>query len=66
VSDASVSTRRVRGPVEAPERILSWRRPILSWALGALAGVAVAVLGEPELSVLAGWIVASGVLLSWV
>jgi uncharacterized membrane protein len=50
----------------APQRILSVRRALLSLVVGAGVGAGVAVLGAPELSLLAGWIVAAGVALTWV
>src|SRR4051794_1976718 len=53
-------------PGAEPQRLLSWRRLLLSLGLGAVAGAAVAVLGAPELAVLGGWTVAAGVLLFWV
>jgi uncharacterized membrane protein len=54
------------GPGAEPQRLLSWRRLLLSLWLGTVAGVVVAVLGAPELAVLAAWTVAAGVLLFWV
>jgi uncharacterized membrane protein len=41
------------------ERIISWRRLLVSLATGLAAAVAVALLVDPELSVLVGWIVAA-------
>jgi uncharacterized membrane protein len=51
---------------ERAQRLLSWRRLLFSLALGVVAGVAAVQLGFPEVSVLVGWIVASGTLLTWV
>ncbi|MCW2741506.1 MAG: hypothetical protein JWR45_1928 [Blastococcus sp.] len=63
---ARAPTGRSGGQDVAPQRLLSWRRLLLSLALGAVAGVAVAVLRVPELAVLAAWTVAAGALLFWV
>jgi len=63
---ARVPTVPSGGPGPEPQRLLSWRRLLLSLGLGAVAGVALAVLGAPELAVLGGWTVAAGVLLFWV
>jgi uncharacterized membrane protein len=49
-----------------PERLLSWRRLLLSLAAGAVVGAGMASVGVPELSVLVGWIAAAAMLLSWV
>jgi uncharacterized membrane protein len=59
-------TGRSGGPDVEPQRLLSWRRLLLSLGLGAVAGIGVAVLGVPELAVLVAWTVAAGVLLFWV
>jgi uncharacterized membrane protein len=56
-------TGRPGGPDAEPQRLLSWRRLLLSLGLGAVAGVAVAVLGAPELALLAAWTVAAVALL---
>jgi uncharacterized membrane protein len=63
---ARVPTDRSGDPDVTPQRLLSWRRLLLSLGVGAVAGVAVAVLGAPELAVLAAWTVAAGALLFWV
>jgi uncharacterized membrane protein len=47
-------------------QLLSWRRLFLCLGVGAVVGATVAVLGSPELTVLAGWTVGAGVLLFWV
>jgi uncharacterized membrane protein len=57
--------RRTAAPASA-QRLLSIRRIMLSLATGIAAGTVAAVLGAPELSVLLGWIVSSGVILAWV
>jgi uncharacterized membrane protein len=57
--------RRTAAPTST-QRLLSIRRVSLSLAAGIAAGAVAAVLGAPELSVLLGWIVASGVILAWV
>jgi uncharacterized membrane protein len=62
----SARTRRSAGPDAEPQRLLSWRRLLLSLGLGAVVGVPVALLGAPELAVLAAWTVAAGTLLFWV
>ena len=46
--------------------ILSWRRLLVCLGGGVLAGAVVTVAGVPEISVLVGWAVAAGVLMSWV
>jgi uncharacterized membrane protein len=47
-------------------RLLSIRRVSLSLAAGIAAAALAVVLGAPELSALLGWIVAAGLLLTWV
>jgi uncharacterized membrane protein len=47
-------------------RIISWRRLLVCLALGLVAAIAVAVSGEPELAVLAGWSVTAVGVLGWV
>jgi uncharacterized membrane protein len=63
---ARVRTGRSRGPDTEPQRLLSWRRLLISLGLGAVTGAVVAVLGAPELAPLAAWTVAAGTLLFWV
>jgi uncharacterized membrane protein len=47
-------------------QILSWRRLLVCFAAGLVAGVSVVLSGAPELSVLAGWSVAAAGVLVWV
>lgn len=47
-------------------RILSPLRALASLAVGVLGGVAVALLGQPELFPLVGWTIAASVALIWV
>lgn len=54
------SASRLRG------RILSVRRALISLAVGGLAGILVAILGAPELSLLVTWTVATIIILAWV
>jgi uncharacterized membrane protein len=49
-----------------PRTVLSARRAVISLLIGLLAGAVVALLGAPELSPLVAWIVATGIVLSWV
>lgn len=51
---------------DARPTILSWRRLLTCLAGGVVAAALSTVAGVPELSVLAGWVVAAGGLLSWV
>ena len=46
--------------------VLSWRRLLVCLAAGLLAAAATAAAGSPELAALAGWVVTSGALLTWV
>lgn len=46
--------------------IISWRRLVVSLAAGAVAAIAVALLGPPHLGVLVGWAVAASGVLVWV
>jgi uncharacterized membrane protein len=48
------------------ERILSWRRLLVSLAAGLVAAAVVALMVSPELSVLVGWIVVAAIVLTWV
>ncbi|MEU4828265.1 DUF1345 domain-containing protein [Actinomadura sp. NPDC023710] len=49
-----------------PERFLSARRLVLSLGAGVIGGAAVAVLGVADVSLLVGWILATGTVLTWV
>jgi uncharacterized membrane protein len=51
---------------EDRDRIISWRRLLVCLALGLVTAIAVAVSGEPELAVLAGWSVTAVGVLGWV
>lgn len=59
--NAEHSTRR-----RASGRILSARRALACLAAGSVAGALVGVLWSPILSLLTGWLVASGCALAWV
>jgi uncharacterized membrane protein len=50
----------------AEPQILSWRRLLVCFAGGLVAGPVVAVSGVPELAVLVGWSVAAMGVLGWV
>jgi uncharacterized membrane protein len=65
VTRSSTDTGSDRTASAGLERIISWRRLLLSLGLGAAGGVVVALVGGLELSVLAGWVFAAGVLLFW-
>jgi uncharacterized membrane protein len=61
------AVRRIRDiPSPDPERVLSARRALAAVAVGLAAGGVVAVLGEPELLPVVGWLVATLVVLVWV
>ena len=49
-----------------PRTVLSARRAVISLVIGLLAGAMVALLGAPELWPLVAWILATGIVLSWV
>ena len=63
-----VSAASGRTAVEAAPRptILSWRRLLTCLGGGLLAAAVTVVAGVPEISVLVGWSVAAGGLLTWV
>jgi len=46
--------------------ILSWRRLLTCLGVGLVAAVVTVLAGAPELSVLVGWCLAAGTLLTWV
>jgi uncharacterized membrane protein len=62
----SVGARSDRARTTEPDRIFSWRRLLLSLAMGAVSAAVTALLGAGDLAVLLGWTVAAGVLLFWV
>ncbi|MBT2207527.1 DUF1345 domain-containing protein [Actinomadura sp. NEAU-AAG7] len=49
-----------------PRRFLSVRRLGLSLGAGVVGGAAAAVLGAAEVSLLVGWVLATGTILTWV
>ncbi|WP_242900769.1 DUF1345 domain-containing protein [Actinomadura terrae] len=49
-----------------PRRFLSVRRLVLSLGAGVVGGATAAVLGAAEVSLLVGWVLATGTLLTWV
>ncbi|MFF0524079.1 DUF1345 domain-containing protein [Actinomadura nitritigenes] len=49
-----------------PRRFLSVRRLVLSLGAGVVGGAAAAVLGAGHVSLLVGWVLATGTILTWV
>jgi uncharacterized membrane protein len=60
--------RRATEPEDDGHRsdLLTWRRLLICFACGVLVAALAVVVGLPEVSVLAGWTVAAGLLLVWV